>query len=460
MNNNQGKRLLDSCDIYDLDTLIKEPTRISTTRASCLDVILSNVPMFMKSSGAIETGISDHLLVYTVLKTKMLHANAEVVKKRIFKTFNRDDFQKDLSRVPFHAAYVFDDIDDVYWCWETLYNQVLDDHAPMRSFKRRSSVESKFITPEIRREMVERKRLKKKFNRSRNQCDWESYRLVRNKVVSMRRKSIRRHFEKLCSEKYADQKKFWRAIKPYVNSRKNVDNSGITLKEGDKTIRNPQEVTETLNNFFTSCTQSTKEQNQNGYPVDLSHISNNLISRPNVSLSNTNPTEVYEVMRKLAPNKASGCDGIPPLAVKESMDVLCFPLSTLINHVLTSTKIPQQWKLGEVTPILKKDCSLLKTNYRPITILPAISKVFEKTVHCRISPYFEEIYHKYVFAYRKYHGCDSALLSLTEQWKKEIDNNKLIGLVSMDLSKAFDTLPHELIVLKLKEYGVCMRTPN
>ena len=89
----------------------------------------------MKSSGAIETGISDHLLVYTVLKTKMLHANAEVVKKRIFKTFNRDDFQKDLSRVPFHAAYVLDDIDDVYWCWETLYNQVLDDHAPMRSLQ-------------------------------------------------------------------------------------------------------------------------------------------------------------------------------------------------------------------------------------------------------------------------------------------------------------------------------------
>ena len=57
----------------------------------------------------------------------MLHANAEVVKKRIFKTFNRDDFQKYLSRVPFHAAYVFDDMDDVYWCWETLYNPVQCD---------------------------------------------------------------------------------------------------------------------------------------------------------------------------------------------------------------------------------------------------------------------------------------------------------------------------------------------
>jgi len=135
------------------------------------------------------------------------------------------------------------------------------------------------------------------------------------------------------------------------------------------------------------------------------------------------------------------------------MDVLCYPLGTLINHVFTSAKIPKQWKFGEVTPILKRDCSPLKTNYRPITILPAFWKVFEKIVHCQISPYFEEIYHKYVFAYRKYYGCDSALLSSTEQWKKEIDNNKLIGLVSMDLSKAFDTLPHELIVLKLKEYG-------
>ena len=158
-------------------------------------------------------------------------------------------------------------------------------------------------------------------------------------------------------------------------------------------------------------------------------------------------------MRKLKPNKATGCDGIPPRAVKESMEVLCFPLSTLMNHVLTSTKIPQQWKLGEVTPVLKKDCSLLKTNYRPVTILPAFSEVFERLVHHRLSPHFEGIYHKYVFAYRKYHGCDTALLSLTEQWKNEIDDNKTIGLVSMDLSKAFDILPHELIVLKLKEYG-------
>ncbi len=64
----------------------------------------------------------------------MLRIKATVTMKRTFKNFNRDSFPEDLSRVPSHAAYVFDDLDDVYWCWETLYNQVLDDHAPMRSF--------------------------------------------------------------------------------------------------------------------------------------------------------------------------------------------------------------------------------------------------------------------------------------------------------------------------------------
>ena len=79
-------------------------------------------------------------------------------------------------------------------------------------------------------------------------------------------------------------------------------------------------------------------------------------------------------------------------------------------------------------------------------------------MHARVSPHFENIFHKYVFAYRKHHGCDAALLSLTKQWKKELDNHKIIGLVSMDLSKAFDTLPHELIIKKLRLYGADDKT--
>ena len=96
-NHKEGQCLLDMCDIYDLDSLINVPTRISKNRESCLDVILTNVPAFAKDSGVTHTGLSDHDLVYTVLKTRHMWSKAETITKRSFKTFDKDSFQADLS---------------------------------------------------------------------------------------------------------------------------------------------------------------------------------------------------------------------------------------------------------------------------------------------------------------------------------------------------------------------------
>ena len=101
-NHKEGQCLLDMCDIYDLDSLINVPTGISKNRESCLDVILTNVPAFAKDSGVIHTGLSDHDLVYTVLKTRNMRSKAETITKRSFKTFHKD------STVPFSVSYVFD----------------------------------------------------------------------------------------------------------------------------------------------------------------------------------------------------------------------------------------------------------------------------------------------------------------------------------------------------------------
>ena len=113
-NHKEGQCLLDMCDIYDLDSLINVPTRISKNRESCLDVILTNVLAFAKDSGVTHTGLSDRDLLYTVLKTRHMRSKAETITKRSFKTFDKDSFQADLSTVPFSVSYVFDDPDDVY----------------------------------------------------------------------------------------------------------------------------------------------------------------------------------------------------------------------------------------------------------------------------------------------------------------------------------------------------------
>ena len=91
--------------------------------------------------------------------------------------------------------------------------------------------------------------------------------------------------------------------------------------------------------------------------------------------------------------------------------------------------MPPSWKLRKIVAVHKKDCTLTKTNYHPITILPVLAKVFEKPVHSRLASHFEDVYHNNVFAHRDYHGCDAAILSLTEQFKKEYE---VVSLVSMD----------------------------
>ena len=156
-------------------------------------------------------------------------------------------------------------------------------------------------------------------------------------------------------------------------------------------------------------------------------------------------------MKNLKTNKATGHDQIPARAVKESAEIPCQPFSCFtVNFLFERVKVPPRWKLGKIVAVHKKDCTLTKTNYHPITILPVLSKVFEKLVHSRLAPHFEDVYHNNVFAHRDYHGYDAAMLSLTEQFKKEYE---VISLVSMDQSKVFDTLPHDLIVKKLEDYG-------
>ncbi|KXJ11565.1 RNA-directed DNA polymerase from mobile element jockey [Exaiptasia diaphana] len=168
----------------------------------------------------------------------------------------------------------------------------------------------------------------------------------------------------------------------------------------------------------------------------------------------TNPLVVKAVLDEVKPNKAHGYDLIPPRAIRASSNSIAKPLSTMINTMIARSHVPDTWKHGQITPYHKKDSVLDKVNFRPVTVLPAFAKVFERILHLQMTDHFESIFHDFTFAYRKYHGCAAALLTLTEHWREELDNRKVNAAVAIDLSKAFDCLPHELILEKLKFYGM------
>ena len=408
----EGRGWLDICDIYDLQNLLCEPTRISRTRESCLDLIATNAPVFALHSGTLEAGSSDHKLVYTVLNRKAMKPKTVFVKRRCFKNFDKEAFKKDLDNVPFEAAYIFDDTSDVCWAWETMYKSVLDNHARMKSQKRRpASGQSKFNTPELRKAIRKINSLIRKFNKSRSADDWEAYRTLRNRIVAMRRKSIGivHHFDRLCSSRAGNPREFWKSLRPLMLTKNRVPEEFITLKEERTFVTEQDQVAETFNDYFTNITKSLISHKHCAFK-DQVHVSQ--IPKPQngslntFSFDRTNQHIVKDVLDNIKPNKAPGYDSIPPQAVKASSKSIAKPLSDLINIIITRSQVPDTWKHGQITPLHKKDSVLYKANFsRPVTVLPVFAKVFERVIHLQLSKHFETIFHDFMFAYRKHHAC-------------------------------------------------------
>ena len=111
-------------------------------------------------------------------------------------------------------------------------------------------------------------------------------------------------------------------------------------------------------------------------------------------------------------------------------------------------------KMAEICPVYKKLDNLSKENDRSVNLLIMISKVFERLMAEQLTNYFENILNSLVYAYRKGYSCQHFILHLTEYWRKALDDNKYISTIAMDLSRAFDCMPHGLLVAKLHAYGV------
>ena len=163
---------------------------------------------------------------------------------------------------------------------------------------------------------------------------------------------------------------------------------------------------------------------------------------------------VNKQINKVNIKKATGKDGISPKILKIAKPVIVKPITTLINKTIETAEFPEKLKEAAVVPCFKKNNALDKTNYRPVSILPYISKFFERTIYDQLVAYFDKIFHPFLSAFRSGYGCQTALLKIVEDWKKALDENKFVAAILMNLSKAFDCLPHELLLDKLKTYGV------
>ena len=163
--------------------------------------------------------------------------------------------------------------------------------------------------------------------------------------------------------------------------------------------------------------------------------------------------EVEKEIKALNPKKANTFNNIPTKILKQNVDICCPVLYKLVVEAFQTGVFPDELKLADITPTYKKEDPTNTKNYRPISVLPTVSKIFERLIQKQLSSHFNQHLSPFLCGYRKGFNTQHALITLIEKWKLSLDKNGYAGAIIMDLSKAFDTINHDLLIAKLNAYG-------
>ena len=189
------------------------------------------------------------------------------------------------------------------------------------------------------------------------------------------------------------------------------------------------------------------------HPSIIEIIKNKNCGDGKFSFCEIEQTEIKNLLLNLNANKSTGEDQIPPKLIKLSSEYLSKPLTDAINSSIRSSTFPENGKRASVTPLDKggPDKTII-TNYRPISVLNTFSKFYENVIKNQLTSFINKRISVFISAYRKSYSTQHVLMRLLEEWRHKLDHDYIIGAVLMDLSKAFDSIPHDLLIAKLAAY--------
>ena len=452
--NGPNKDLTKFSQQFCLTNVIHEATRTTNYSRTLLDIVLTSHPERLATSGILQVGISDHDLIFVVRKQKLPRPKARTIEFRSLKHLDSNTFLSDLRNVPWDSAYIYDNIDDIWAHWFGLYKQVLDEHAPVKRIQLRNN-QLPWISPDIQKQIRIRNRLYKKFRRAPTDSNWCKYKEQRNRVTGLKRRAVKN----FCADAASGTSSaglFWKKMKPLLpNNKSNTDGTAnIHLLDDGKLVSNPSNV---FNDFFVnpriqdSALSLTKE-NFGDHP-SIAAIKSKSYNF-DFAFKEINKETVTNYVLKMNAKKSTGPDGFSPKIVKLSAIAVATPLTSLFNYCIRTSTLPKECKMSNVTPIHKKGDVTDKNNYRPVSVISAISKLFEKVLFDQMYASFVPIFSPNMSGFLKGHSCATALIKLTDDWRRALDEKKEAGVVAIDLSKAFDCICHNLLLAKLKAYGL------
>ena len=241
-----SSKLISIFDMFNMQNVINEPTRVTPTTSSLIDLIVTTRKDLVTSSATVPLGLSDHNLIYATLRLKNKRPPPTIIKTRDYKKLDEMVFHRDISTAPFDVGSVFDDPDDRLWAWQTLFLDICNDHVPYKEVKIRSQ-SAPWITNEIRYKRNKRFKVFKEAISTKRADKWSEYKKIRNEVISDIRKAKASYFNNMFNE-VKDTGAYWNLIKKATNQ--NIKNKIGPLKRDDGTLALINKDKADLFNFY------------------------------------------------------------------------------------------------------------------------------------------------------------------------------------------------------------------
>lgn len=437
-----------------LTQLINEPTRITSSSSTLLDLIITNTPDKVIHSNVEPCPVADHELVTVTINIRKQRHTPVVKTFRSLENYSSNYFCNQLlnESSTLNSILNTDNVSDQVLFFNHSFMKCLDLCAPFVT-KEIKRTPAPWIDADTREAIKLRNDLQKEFKKNRgNEAIEERYRSEKKRVKTIIENNKNKYFKEQFRKCEGDLKATWRVTKSIIpDSKRNVE------ELDDDEVRNRVEK---FNDFFANIGKKTFEKSQENIQINNPHINEPpLLSSNTMGSFRPQPVNINTVILTIKHLKATnsyGSDGIPLRFLIDSLPVTIFFINIIINTSIVTGIYPDPWKYPYVAPVFKGGNSEDVSNFRPISLLPILSKILEKIISNQLMTFLEtnRLLAPNQHGFRSNLSTETALLKITEKIYENIDNKKISLLLLLDLSKAFDSVHHQILLNKCAKVNV------